>query len=224
MSPCRVMWVLFLRLDLFRPIAIFCSIAIVIIRRRCAASGTRRQYVALAIHGSSALEEFPVRGAGGQVEGPGIYEDFAFVDLGEEKSIFRKANVIANPNTNPSQTFHIEKGNSTSSTQCLTLLETNSARNVNIEQMNLAMLHDNFAAWIDHETGIINLSRTRLRHRPPHNVHASRFGHFHQHHGRRTPSPLRRSVLVCQHISNPRQYLGIISKSRSCIRTVPNFG
>ncbi len=75
----------------------FRSIAIVVVvgRRRCAAGGTRRQHVTLSIHGPSTLEELPVRGAGGQVEGSGINEYLAFVDLGEEEGIFGKANVVA---------------------------------------------------------------------------------------------------------------------------------
>jgi len=57
-------------------------LSLFVVRRGLGSGRGGREDEALVVDGAGALEEFPVRRTGGEVEGTGVDEDIAFVALG----------------------------------------------------------------------------------------------------------------------------------------------
>jgi hypothetical protein len=70
-----------------------------------------------------------------------------------------ETNVVADGNSNLSILWQIDQSNLVSRTQNLALLESNLARNINVEQVDLSVCFQEASVWTEDETCVVVLIR-----------------------------------------------------------------
>ncbi|EJK71677.1 hypothetical protein THAOC_06860, partial [Thalassiosira oceanica] len=185
---------------------------------------TRREDVALPVHGPSPLQQLPVRRPRGEVERPGKHEDAAPVAVCEEGGVLGEAYVVAYPEPDPAEVAAVPRPNFevaglTTGAERLGLLEAYAARHVDVEEMHLPVLRDDRAGRVHDDARVVNVSAVPLGHRPPDDVHFGLDSQLHE--PRRGDAPLAAVGRAGDRVALGRDGLGVLRERARGVRRVP---
>lgn len=138
--------------------------------------------VELVINSTTALKEFPMSRSSSSVKGTRVHEKLAAL-LAKKHGILREADVVADTNTNLA-VRGVEDGDRVTGAQSIGLLESDAARNIDVEEVDLAVLGKELTLRADNEAGVVYLAfRVLLGEGSAHKVDTGLLSHLDQHRG-----------------------------------------